>query len=113
MHQLNFDAQLETSPLINDIIERLVQYERKLAGIQRNLDEVNHKVGPPGPEFNSFGTYPCYVKCGSVNRWVSLGIFEEYSQDPDFNLVALPPPLCDLHTVLSHTLDDSQWMAGR
>lgn len=44
MDQLSFDAQLKTSPLINDIVKRLIRYENNLAEIKRNLDEVNRKV---------------------------------------------------------------------
>jgi len=44
MDQLNFEAQLKSSPLINDIVKRLIRYESNLAEIQRNLDEVHRKV---------------------------------------------------------------------
>jgi len=44
MDQLSFDAQLKASPLINDIVKRLIRYESNLAEIKRNLDEVNRKV---------------------------------------------------------------------
>ena len=60
MDQLSFDAQLKTSPLINDLVKRLIRYESNLAEIKRNLDEVNSKVnslldqspGHNAPEFN-------------------------------------------------------------
>jgi len=60
MDQLSFDAQLKASPLINDIVKRLIRYESNLAEIKRNLDEVNRKVdalldqstGGNAPEFN-------------------------------------------------------------
>ena len=44
MDQFSFDSQLKASPLINDIVKRLVRYENNLAEIRRNLDEVNRKV---------------------------------------------------------------------
>ena len=44
MDQLSFDAQLKTSPLINDLVKRLIRYENNLVEIKRNLDEVNRKV---------------------------------------------------------------------
>ena len=44
MDQLSFDAQLKSSPLINDIVKRLIRYENNLAEVKRNLDEVNRKV---------------------------------------------------------------------
>ena len=44
MDQLGFEAQLKSSPLINDIVKRLIRYESNLAEIKRNLDEVNRKV---------------------------------------------------------------------
>ena len=44
MDQLSFDAQLKSSPLINDIVKRLIRYENNVAEIKRNLDEVNRKV---------------------------------------------------------------------
>ena len=58
--QLSFDAQLKTSPLINDVVKRLIRYENSLAEIKRNLDEVNRKVDSlldqstanHAPEFN-------------------------------------------------------------
>jgi len=60
MDQLSFDAQLKASPLINDIVKRLIRYESNLAEINRNLDEVNRKVDSlldqsttnHAPEFN-------------------------------------------------------------
>jgi hypothetical protein len=60
MDQLSFDAQLKASPLINDIVKRLIRYESNLAEIKRNLDEVNRKVDSlldqsttnHAPEFN-------------------------------------------------------------
>ena len=60
MDQLSFDAQLKTSPLINDIVKRLIRYENNVAEIKRNLDEVNRKVdslleqstADHAPEFN-------------------------------------------------------------
>ena len=44
MDQLSFDAQLKASPLINDIVKRLIRYESNVAEIKRGLDEVNRKV---------------------------------------------------------------------
>ena len=44
MDQFSFDAQLKSSPLINDIVKRLIRYENNLAEIKHNLDEVNRKV---------------------------------------------------------------------
>jgi len=44
MDQFNFDAQLGTSPLINELVKRLILYESSLTEIKRTLDEVNHKV---------------------------------------------------------------------
>ena len=60
MDQLSFDAQLKVSPLINDIVKRLIRYESNLSEIKRNLDEVNRKVDSlldqstagHAPEFN-------------------------------------------------------------
>lgn len=60
MDHLNFDAQLKSSPLINDLVKRLIRYENNLAEIKRNLDEVNRKVDSlldqstpnHAPEFN-------------------------------------------------------------
>jgi len=60
MDQLNLDAQLKSSPLINDLVKRLIRYENNLAEIRRNLDEVNRKVDSlldqstanHAPEFN-------------------------------------------------------------
>lgn len=60
MDQFTFDAQLKTSPLINDIVRRLIRYENNLVEIKRNLDEVNRKVDSlldqptmnHAPEFN-------------------------------------------------------------
>ena len=60
MDQLGFDAQLKASPLINDIVKRLIRYENNIAEIKRNLDEVNRKVdslldqstASHAPEFN-------------------------------------------------------------
>ena len=60
MDQLSFDAQLKASPLINDLVKRLIRYENNLAEIKRNLDEVNRKVdslldqspASHAPEFN-------------------------------------------------------------
>ena len=60
MDQLSFDAQLKSSPLINDLVKRLIRYESNLAEIKRNLDEVNRKVDSllgqstpsHAPEFN-------------------------------------------------------------
>jgi translation initiation factor 4A len=60
MDQLSFDAQLKSSPLINDLVKRLIRYENNLAEIKRNLDEVNRKVdslldqspASHAPEFN-------------------------------------------------------------
>jgi hypothetical protein len=60
MDQFNFDAQLKASPLINDIVKRLIRYENNLAEIKHHLDEVNRKVDSlldqsttnHAPEFN-------------------------------------------------------------
>ena len=60
MDQFSFDAQLKASPLINDIVKRLIRYENNLIEIKRNLDEVNRKVDTlldhstpnHAPEFN-------------------------------------------------------------
>ena len=60
MDQFNLDTQLKTSPLINDIVKRLMRYENNLVEIKRNLDEVNRKVDSlldhspanHAPEFN-------------------------------------------------------------
>ena len=60
MDQLSFDAQLKTSPLINDIVKRLIRYESNIAEIKRNLDELHRKVDSfldqsitnHAPEFN-------------------------------------------------------------
>lgn len=60
MDQLSFDAQLKSSPLIGDLVKRLIRYESNLAEIKRNLDEVNRKVDSlldqsapnHAPEFN-------------------------------------------------------------
>lgn len=60
MDQFSFDAQLKASPLINDIVKRLIRYENNLVEIKRNLDEVNRKVDSllnqstpsHAPEFN-------------------------------------------------------------
>ena len=44
MDQFNFDAQLGTSPLMNELVKRLVLYESNLTEIKQTLDEVNRKV---------------------------------------------------------------------
>ena len=44
MDQSNFDARLETSPLVTELIKRLILYESNLTEIKRTLDEVNRKV---------------------------------------------------------------------
>lgn len=40
----SFDAQPNALPLAKNIVERLTRYESNLAGIKRDLDEVNRKV---------------------------------------------------------------------
>lgn len=61
MDQFNFDARLGTSPLINQLVNRLILYESSLTEIKRTLDEVNRKVDTllaqstvsHAPEFNN------------------------------------------------------------
>lgn len=43
MDQFSF-AQLEASPLINELVKRLIRLETNSAEIKRGLDEVNRKV---------------------------------------------------------------------
>lgn len=56
----NFEAQLKASPMMHDILSRLVQCEYSTREIQRDLGEINHKVNillertmgaPAQPEF--------------------------------------------------------------
>lgn len=61
MDQFNFDARLTTSPLISELVKRLVLYESNLTEMKRTLDEVNRKVDTllaqstanHAPEFNT------------------------------------------------------------
>jgi len=61
MDQFNFDARLMTSPLISELVKRLVLYESNLTEMKRTLDEVNRKVDTLlaqstanyAPEFNT------------------------------------------------------------
>ena len=49
--QLDFDTQLKTSPLFNDLMERLSWYESKLAEVKRSLYEVDRKIDSPLNQF--------------------------------------------------------------
>jgi hypothetical protein len=40
----SFEAQLKSSPVINDIVERLVRYEAATREIQRDLSDIHRKV---------------------------------------------------------------------
>ena len=61
MDQLNSDARLKTSLLINDIIGLLILCRRNLTEIKRNLEEVDREVcsllnrftGSHAPEFHN------------------------------------------------------------
>jgi hypothetical protein len=44
MDYLNFDAQLKASPVINEIVDRLVRYEKATREIQRDLSDVHQKI---------------------------------------------------------------------
>lgn len=44
MEYLNFDAQLKASPVITEIVDRLVRYETATREIQRDLGDVHRKI---------------------------------------------------------------------
>lgn len=44
MEYLNFDAQLRASPVISEIVDRLVRYETVTREIQRDLGDVHRKI---------------------------------------------------------------------
>lgn len=44
MDQFGFGAQLETSPVINELAKRLLAYETRLMEIKYTIDEMNRKV---------------------------------------------------------------------
>jgi len=44
MDQFNLDVRPETSPLVSELVKRLILYESSLTEMKRTLDEMNRKV---------------------------------------------------------------------